>query len=89
MTDLNLIRSRLDEHSELMSKNCQQLTDKNKTNDCFDTTKVDLKKLWGDYFAAKEKYLNFLYQHFLQENTKQAKTTLDFIDSLQTAKPKR
>lgn len=89
MTELNLIRTKLDEHSELMSKNCQQLTEKNKTSDCFANTKGDLKKLWGQYFAAKEKYLNFLYQHFQQENTKQAKITLDFIDSLQSAKPKR
>lgn len=89
MTELNLIRTKLDEQTDQLSKNCSQLTDKNKASECFLEARNNLKKLWTDYFSAKEKYLNFLYQHFLQENSKQAKTTLDFIESLQGSKSRR
>lgn len=89
MTELNQIRVKLDEHLEQLSRNCQLLTDKNTSNECALTTRANLKKLWSSYFTAKAKYLDFLHQHFLQENSKQAKMTLDFVDSIQTKKIRR
>lgn len=89
MTDLNLVRKSLDEQIEHMIKNCQSSNDKNKINECVELTRSELKKLWSQYFSAKEKYLNLLHQYFKDENSKQAKVTLDFIDSLHSVKPKK
>ena len=89
MIELNQVRGKLDEHLDYMAKSCQVITDKNKEQECLGEARVILKKLWTLYFGHKEKYLNFLHQHYLSENLKQTKITLDFIDSLQSAKSRR
>lgn len=89
MVELNQVRSSLDEHLDFMAKSCQILADKNKEQECLIEVRATLKKLWTSYFGHKEKYLNFLHQHYLSENQKQTKITLDFIDSLQSSKSRR
>ncbi len=89
MVELNLVRSKLDEHLDYMSKNCQNITERAKEQQCMSEVKETLKKLWMHYFQQKEKYLNSLYKHYLAQNQEQTKTTLDFIDSLQTSKVKK
>jgi hypothetical protein len=89
MIELNSIRAKLDDHLDFMSKNCQIIPDKDKEKECMTKVKNTLKNLWTQYFNLKEKYLNALYQHYLSENGKQAKSMQEFIDSLQLNRVKR